>query len=186
MATAVPKEASEARSAAGAKASGIEARQGRDAAGGSMRSTKARPRRGDAQGQVTVYGHDNRPTQDDASLSQHRKSHDQTNSRMVPTYGPAGHPGSVSHTGSLLHHTDRNHCHPRALRPGAAWSQEPPLGGPAGGRAGGTQPAFGRRPLTTAPATGAAGRTGLIDDTRTERTAHRPRAKPVNPQGWPA
>ncbi len=33
-----------------------------------MRSTKARPRRGDAQGLVTVYGHESRPTQDDASM----------------------------------------------------------------------------------------------------------------------
>ena len=97
MAAAVPQEASAARSANGAKASGIEARQGRDAAGGSMRSTKARPRRGDAQGQVTVYGHDNRPTQDDAGLSQHRKSHEQTNSRMTPSCGPARHDGSVNH-----------------------------------------------------------------------------------------
>ena len=97
MATAVPQEASEARSANGAKASGIEARQGRDAAGGSMRSTKARPRRGDAQGLVMVYGHESSPTQEDAGLRQHRKGHDQPNSRMTSPRGQAWHDGSVNH-----------------------------------------------------------------------------------------
>ena len=43
----------------------------------------------------------------------------------------------------------------------------------------------GRRPLTTAPATGSAGRTDMTD-TSTPRADHRTRAKPVNPQGWPA
>ena len=62
MASAVPQEASAARSAGhGAKASGIEARQGRDAAGGSMRSTKARPH-SDAQGITKINLRSRNPT----------------------------------------------------------------------------------------------------------------------------
>ena len=45
MAAAVPPDASAARSAHGAKASGIEARQGRDDFGDSLPRTKARPAR---------------------------------------------------------------------------------------------------------------------------------------------
>ena len=73
----------------------------------------------------------------------------------------------------------------RPSRPGAAWARGAPPRGAAGGWAGGVHPAFGRRPLTGAFATGAAGRTGWGHGAGATPGPRRARSKPRSDRGGP-